>query len=301
VVPSVTPLLSTPALTLGRYRCPPEVSAWQEPNDIGPLAHVVFPERPVTITRDTTGPLLGDRNWVMLYDPGQQYARQLVDPEGDECTFLALSPTLHDDLMSSGEQARQAFRAGRALVGTGTWLGYQECLAAADRAARPGGDPLDVESRLLEVLLAVLQDGRGDVGAAPARSVRGAASRGRTQRRVHDACAILATHLDERLTISAVADAVGLSAYHFCRQFRAATGLTVHAYRERLRLRQAFATCTSAPGQKLSDVAVAAGYASHSHMTTRFREALRMSPTDVRDRYAGASSVAMRSGLPTIY
>jgi transcriptional regulator GlxA family with amidase domain len=111
-------------------------------------------------------------------------------------------------------------------------------------------------------------------------------SRSRAYRRVHEACVVMSTHLDERMTISAVADSVGLSAFHFCRQFRAVTGLTVHAYRERLRLRHAFSTCASAPNQKLSDVALEAGYASHSHMTTSFRAMLRMSPSGVRDRYA---------------
>jgi transcriptional regulator GlxA family with amidase domain len=110
--------------------------------------------------------------------------------------------------------------------------------------------------------------------------------------RVHEACRILATHLDERLTLPAVADAVGLSTYHFCRLFRATTGLTVHAYRKRLRLRQAFTTCAERPDSKLSEVAMSVGYASHSHMSTDFQAALAMTPSRVRDRYARRSAEA---------
>lgn len=298
--PTVTPLLRTPSLELARFRCPPSVPLWQTENTIGPLAHVVFPERPVAITRPGTGPQLGDRNWALLYRPEQRYLRRLVDPEGDDCTYLALSTGVHDEMLAATGHAQESFDAGRVLVDDRTWLDYQQCLAIV---GHPGAEPdeLAVESRLFSVLTALLQDpggGEPDGAAVLPRNLR---SRGRTYRRVHEACTLLATHLDERLTISAVADSVGLSAYHFCRQFRAVTGLTVHAYRERLRLRQAFSTCATTPGSKLSDVAIASGYASHSHMSTRFRETLRMTPSDVRDRYAGASAAALRSGVPGIW
>ncbi len=103
---------------------------------------------------------------------------------------------------------------------------------------------------------------------------------------MHEACRILATRLDERVTLPAVAEAVGLSTYHFCRLFRATTGLTVHAYRKRLRLRAAFSTCASLPHGNLSEVAMSLGYASHSHMSSEFRATLAMTPSGVRDRYA---------------
>ena len=273
--PTVTALLDTPGMRLGRFRCPPSLPEWRTPNSIGPLANVVFPERPVTIRRSSTGSQLGDRNWAVLYEPGQRYERALVDPDGDECTFVELTPSTYADLLRSASTAPQAFAAGRVLVDDRTWLAYQECLAAAES----GADPRDVERRLRTVLVATL-------GSQPA--ARSAAP----DPRVHEACRLLATRLDERLTLSAVADAVGLSTYHFCRLFRAATGLTVHAYRQRLRLRQAFATCASIPGQKLSDVAMSTGYASHSHMTTDFRQWLSMSPSTVRDRYARRSAAA---------
>ena len=47
---TVTPMLDVPSLRLGRFRCAPTDEEWRAENDIGPLAHVVFPERPVTIT-----------------------------------------------------------------------------------------------------------------------------------------------------------------------------------------------------------------------------------------------------------
>jgi AraC-like DNA-binding protein len=316
---TVTPMLDVPSLRLGRFRCAPTDEEWRAENDIGPLAHVVFPERPVTITRSATGPQLGDRNWALLYRPGQRYQRQLVDPDGDECTFVALSPQLYGNLLDADRSATAAFDAGRVLVDDASWLGYQECLAAA-----PGRDDRAVERALCAVLHEVVRrpaagaagtaagdegaeaagtaggdegvddradagfdEGPGDVGAGrPVAAVREA------DRRVHEACRILATRLDERLTLPAVAEAVGLSTYHFCRLFRATTGLTVHGYRKRLRLRAAFSTCASLPHGNLSDVAMSLGYASHSHMTTEFRTALAITPSGVRDRYARRTAEA---------
>jgi|1185.fasta_scaffold101571_2 AraC-like DNA-binding protein len=295
---TVTPVLDVPSLRLGRFRCPPADEEWRAENDIGPLAHVVFPERPVTITRTATGPQLGDRNWALLYRPGQRYQRHLVDPDGDECTFVALSPQLYGDLLESDRSASAAFDAGRVLVEDRTWLGYQECLAAAGQ-----GGERDVERALRDVLHEVLRrpsdpattspadaatDDREAAGPWPVEAAADPATSAvrEADRRVHEACRILATRLDERITLPAVAEAVGLSTYHFCRLFRATTGLTVHAYRKRLRLRAAFSTCASLTHGNLSEVAMALGYASHSHMTTEFRTALAITPSGVRDRYA---------------
>lgn len=278
-------LLDAPNLLLGHYRCAPGDPRWETRNSIGPLAHVVFPERPVTITREGIGPQLGDRNWALLYVPGQHYERRLVDPGGDECSYVALSPRLYADLLAGDRQVEPAFGAGRVLVDDQAWLGYQEVLRSLPYV---GTDAL--EQQLLSVLREVLQL-RPDVpgsaldGVEPHRSVE-------QDRRVHEACRILATRLDERVTLPDVAEAVGLSTYHFCRLFRAATGLTVHAYRKRLRLREAFAGCASRPDRKLAEVALSAGYASHSHMTTDFQAALAMTPSGVRDRYARGSAEA---------
>lgn len=283
---TVTPMLDVPSLRLGRFRCAPTDEEWRAENDIGPLAHVVFPERPVTITRPATGPQLGDRNWALLYRPGQRYQRQLVDPDGDECTFIALSPQLYGDLLDADRSAKAAFDAGRVLVEDASWVGYQECLAAAIDS-----DDRAVERALRDVLHEVLRrpaaapaGTAGDAGTVPAAR--------EADRRVHEACRILATRLDERITLPAVAEAVGLSTYHFCRLFRATTGLTVHAYRKRLRLRAAFSTCASLPHGNLSEVAMSLGYASHSHMTTEFRTALAITPSGVRDRYARRTAEA---------
>ena len=273
--PDVTALLDGPGLSLGRFRCPPAGPEWRTENSIGPLAHVVFPERPVTITRSSTGPHLGDRNWALLYEPGQRYERALVDPAGDECTFVQLSPAAYRSLLRSAPAAPAAFATGRVLVDDPTWLAYQACLAAAESGA---GEEV-VEQQLTAVLVETV---RAPLGPRPVGP----------DRRVHEACRLLATRLEERLTLSAVASAVGLSTYHFCRLFRDVTGLSVHAYRKRLRLRQAFATCATTPDTLLSDVAMSTGYASHSHMTTDFRQWLSMSPSTVRDRYARRSAAA---------
>lgn len=303
---TVTPLLDVAGLRLGRFRCPPSHPQWHAENSIGTRAHVVFPERPVTISRATTGPQLGDRNWAVLYQPGQRYRRELADPAGDECTFVELSGPLYAELLGSGAQVRQAFVAGRVLVDDATWLGYQEVLADAVRA------PNAVPRRLREVLENVLSrpssnpsdpsdpepsdqlDSSDQVGTSDQRALAG------PDRRVHEACRIIATRLDERITLPSLAEAVGLSTYHFARLFRATTGLTVHAYRQRLQLRAAFSTCATTQYRTLGEVAMSAGYASHSHMTSSFRQWLRISPSTVRVRYGRNPAQVVGRGEPNL-
>ena len=291
---TVTPLLELPDLRLGRFRCPPSHPQWRNENWIGARAHVVFPERPVTITRAATGPQIGDRNWALLYEPGQYYRRELVDPAGDECTFVELSDRTYAELVDSRDDvsrayARRAFTAGRVLVHDSTWLGYQEVLAAT-----PGASA-SVEDRLRAVLIDLL--GRTspvtlglDVDPEPGVT---------NDPRVYEACRMLATDLEHRVTLIDAAEAVGLSRFHFARLFRTVTGLSIHAYRQRLQLRAAFASCATTQYRTLSEVAIAAGYASHSHMTSSFRRSLRMSPSAVRLRF-GRNAAAIGRGEPTL-
>jgi len=67
----VTPLLTTPALKLGEFHCPPDDPSWRETNVIGDRAHVVFPRRSVVIRHVGREPVLATPNHAMLYNADQ--------------------------------------------------------------------------------------------------------------------------------------------------------------------------------------------------------------------------------------
>src|SRR5262249_41244147 len=91
---------------------------------------------------------------------------------------------------------------------------------------------------------------------------------------------VLAHTLGERVGLDSFAREAGLSAFHLCRAFRAVTGSTLHAYRNRLRLHRALEGL--ADGAPLVDLALDLGYSSHSHFSAAFRRGFRATPSAVR-------------------
>ena len=69
--------------------------------------------------------------------------------------------------------------------------------------------------------------------------------------------------------------------FHLCRSFRRATGLTLHAYRDEVRLRLALERLQHGE-RDLSRLALDLGYSSHSHFTAAFRHTFDMPPSTAR-------------------
>jgi AraC family transcriptional regulator len=99
------------------------------------------------------------------------------------------------------------------------------------------------------------------------------------RKRVRD---FIEQHLDTPLPLSQLAALCALSEYHFARMFQTSFGLPPHRY-----------VLTPAPGARLSDaasathpvlseVALACGFASASHFSNRFRQALGATPRQYR-------------------
>jgi AraC family transcriptional regulator len=68
-----------------------------------------------------------------------------------------------------------------------------------------------------------------------------------------------------------------------CRIFRRETGVTIHEYRTRLRLRRAVASFRDGDVDLLA-LALDLGYSSHSHFTSSFRSEFGETPSAIRAR-----------------
>jgi AraC family transcriptional regulator len=125
-------------------------------------------------------------------------------------------------------------------------------------------------------------------------------------KQVQPALAFAARHLDEDLSLDALADRTGLSAYHLHRVFAAAVGETPKQFTLRLRLGRAAALLLSGSDSVL-DIALACGFRSHEVFCRAFRRRFGMSPsayrargftTTVHDRHAAlVSSIGPCVGL----
>ena len=113
---------------------------------------------------------------------------------------------------------------------------------------------------LLARLLGALSD--------PVPLVSGCSSH--TQDAVDHVESLLSVRWNEPLSLSELAREAGLSVFHLCRAFRRATGRTIRGYREQLRLRQALDEVREG-GRSLVDIALDAGFCSHSHFGAVFR------------------------------
>jgi AraC family transcriptional regulator len=74
----------------------------------------------------------------------------------------------------------------------------------------------------------------------------------------------------------------GLSVFHLCRAFHELTGRTIAGYRRQLRLRAALNTVRDSTRQ-LTDIALDAGFYSHSHFTAVFKREFGVTPSAVRN------------------
>ena len=90
-------------------------------------------------------------------------------------------------------------------------------------------------------------------------------------------------HLDQPLTLDALAQVAGYSKYHLSRLFKSAVGFPLHQYIARRRITNAaYALVTT--DQPLLQIALAAGYETQPSFTRAFRKAYGLNPQAYRRR-----------------
>lgn len=99
--------------------------------------------------------------------------------------------------------------------------------------------------------------------------------------------AFIIEHQSEDITLSAVAQAVHVSEYYFCKLFKRGTGLTLTGFLGRVRVESVKQMLLN-PHMRVSEAAYAAGFQSLSQFNRVFRRVEGESPTTYRDRLHGA-------------
>lgn len=87
--------------------------------------------------------------------------------------------------------------------------------------------------------------------------------------------------IGENEGLDSVANAAGLSPFHFSRAFKAATGKSPHQYLIERRIERA-REMLSTTGNSIADVAYACGFSSQAHMTSTFSKNLGVTPGKYR-------------------
>ncbi len=104
---------------------------------------------------------------------------------------------------------------------------------------------------------------------------------GLSQEQIAKACALIEDRLSEGLSLPEIAGEVGVSPFHFARQFKAKTGDTPHGYVMERRLARA-KDALQHSRDPIADIAYACGFSSQQHMTTAFSKNLGVTPARYR-------------------
>ena len=97
--------------------------------------------------------------------------------------------------------------------------------------------------------------------------------------RIEHAVRLLEQRCREKLSVEEVAQAAGLSRHQFFREFRAAMGVSPHAFLVQCRLRHARRLLAlGADDLSLADVAAETGFSDQTHLTRHFRRAFGQTP-----------------------
>ncbi len=254
-----------PGWRFGSFRCAPDREAFREVNVSGRDALVVFPVYPVRVRELGRWPFIANRNVAVLRNPGAAYQLDALVPEGDACMWIAIDRAWLLALLGPTVEGRieAPFSEPRRLLPARSWLIQHVALQLLHT-----GDGLGVP----EALMALLEQTLAAPGL-PSDDDRDL---------VHAAEEVLSTRYTEHLTLHEVAAAVGCTQWHLARVFRAQIGMTMHRYRDELRLRTALHRLRD-PSQSVASLAYALGYSSHSHLSTRFRATFGVRPSAVRD------------------
>ena len=281
-------------VSVAAFRCPSTHPSFQDSGAIE--NHVfVFPRHSVELRHEGKPAFLADPNVVTLYNRGQRYSRRPVSPQGDHCEWFAVEQGVlldavrhHDPRID--DQPETPFRHPYGPGHPHTYLAQR---ALFDRLRQ--GEPVDsllVEETVLGFLSQVLCGVYAFLGPSPRPAARASPRQREAAEHVQR---LLAQRLGDPLRLREIAREVCLSPFHLCRAFRAATGSTLHAYRNQMRLKSALERL--ADGCEITDLALELGYSSHSHFTAAFRRLFGITPSGMEGR--GSRGIASRMLAPS--
>lgn len=220
----------------------------------GEGTHLVFVRRGAFVAHLGARAYVADPCTALVSWADTEYRLSHPGASGDDCTVLELAPELADELL----YRRRARRDIEIALSPVQQLRYARMLGSEG-----------VEEAAIELAGVTLGHADGIVGAPHARRVM--------VRRVRE---MLAADPTVSRPVGELARAVGASPHHMMRVFRAETGLTLRAYRVRLRL----ALALHRVDEDLAALASELGFASHAHLTDTFTRYLGASPRALRAR-----------------
>jgi len=106
------------------------------------------------------------------------------------------------------------------------------------------------------------------------------------QARLRRVLEYMQVHLDQELSLAALAAVAPMSPYDFSRLFKQSTGLSPHQYLLHQRVERAKHLLAS-PRRRIADVSQELGFPHQSHFATTFRALVGMTPREYQRQRGG--------------
>ncbi|MEU6083441.1 AraC family transcriptional regulator [Streptomyces sp. NPDC047108] len=266
---SVRTLTDVDGVRVADVRCHAAVSPPGAEETDG-LRRVAFPVRGVFSCVSSTSTHIAEPGCAILLEPGESYRFGHPVGGGDACVVIGLDPGHWAQIVCAGHPLA---RTGRLVMPARQLL---DTLIFRASALRHGDDPHAIrELAMIHLGNITCAHQATDGRTAPIPPSRHKAA--------HTAAAFVAEYYAEPIPrlLDAAAAAAGCSPYHLARAFRSVHGVTMHAYRERLRVAAALRALADG-ADNLADLGTSLGYASHGHFSDRLRRSAGAPPSRVR-------------------
>lgn len=250
--------------------------------------HEVVVTRRGVYSREVAGArVVADASTVAFWNAGEAYRIRHPVAGGDECSIFQIRPAALREFVASVDPARadaEAIRfpfVQRPLSGR-AYLAHRTAVRAASAGAGAHRDHLAVEELGLAFLLSAVAD-------APLPTLSNRYAREYANR----VQAVVAARFRDPLSLSDIGRLIGCSPYHLTRLVRQELGTSIHQLLVRVRLRAALEHLVSTT-EDISPIALAVGFASHSHFSQAFRREFGCTPAAARRLVASRDASAAR-------
>jgi AraC family transcriptional regulator len=225
-----------------------------------------------------------DVNQTVFFSKGSSYRVSHPADCGDRGTVFIPSPRVLNDMVRELDPTIDEHPDGPFPFFTGpcdsdVFWRHRELVQRLEAAESDPLEPLWADVTALQLVADVLEAAFARHGQ-PSKSSRTSTDADHADR-AEAAKTYLASRLSERITLEDVARAVYASPFHLARVFQQHTGVPVHRYLTRLRLRASLERLADGAND-LTALALELGFSSHSHFTDTFRREFGRAPSDVR-------------------
>lgn len=276
-------LYRSPLVTVRDYACRacrggPAGEEQSDSNNIVLMRHGAFCKH--FGRRSTTA----DVNQAVFFSQDSTYRVSHPADCGDRGTIFVVSPRVLNDIVREldpriDDRPNRPFQFVTGPCDTAAFWRHRELVLRLEAAERLPLEPIWADVTTLQLVADILEAAFARHGSPPKRRRRGTDDD--HVDRVEAAKTYLATRLGERITLDEVACEVHASPFHFARIFQQRTGVPVHRYLTRLRLRAALDRLINGTSD-LTALALDLGFSSHSHFTDAFRDEFGCPPSAVR-------------------